>query len=125
MSLRIDRWLWFARFHKTRSLAAQAIDGGKVQVGGRRVKPSHAVNIGDWVRISHPGHVFECQVVALPVRRGPASEVALAYRESDASISARETYVERRRLAAALAPTSTERPDKHQRRDLRRLRGRD
>jgi len=71
-SLRIDRWLWCTRLFKSRSLAAEAVAGGKVHVNGRRVKPALAVRVGDRVTITRPGYAFECEVLKLPDRRGSA-----------------------------------------------------
>jgi ribosome-associated heat shock protein Hsp15 len=123
--LRIDRWLWCTRLFKSRSLAAEAVSGGKVHVNGRRVKPAHAVGVGDKVAITRPGFVFECEVLKLPIRRGAAPLAQACYAETEAARAAREKFAEQARLAAAFAPRSLERPDKHARRELRRLRGRD
>ena len=124
-TLRIDRWLWCTRLFKSRTLAAEAVAGGKVHVNGRRVKPALAVRVGDRVTITRPGYAFECEVLRLPDRRGSAQLAQACYTESDAARVAREKYAEQSRLAAAFAPRSLERPDKHARRELRRLRGRD
>ena len=124
-SLRIDRWLWCTRLFKSRSLAADAVGGGKVQVNGRRVKPAQAVRVGDQVSITRTGFAFECQVLKLPDRRGSAPIAQACYAETDAARAAREKFAEQSRLASAFAPRSLERPDKHGRRELRRLRGRD
>src|SRR5688572_6611413 len=123
--LRIDRWLWCTRHFKSRTLAAEAVAGGKVHINGRRVKPAHAVRVGDQVTISRPGYEFECQVLQLPQRRGAAPLAQACYTESDVARAAREKFTEQARLAAAFAPRSAEKPDKHSRRELRRLRGRD
>ena len=124
-SLRIDRWLWCTRLFKSRSLAAEAVAGGKVHVNGRRVKPALAVRVGDRVSITRPGYEFECEVLKLPDRRGSAPIAQACYAESEQARAAREKFSEQSRLAAAFAPRSEERPDKHARRELRRLRGRD
>ena len=125
LSLRIDRWLWCTRLFKSRSLAAEAVAGGKVHVNGRRVKPALAVRVGDRVTITRPGYAFECEVLKLPDRRGSAPIAQACYAETDAARAAREKHVENSRIASALMPRSIERPDKHGRRELRRLRGRD
>jgi ribosome-associated heat shock protein Hsp15 len=122
---RIDRWLFGVRLFKSRSLAAEAVSGGRVHVNGARVKRAHAVRPGDQVRFVRGAVEFECTVQAIPARRGRACEAARCYVESEASRRRREAFAERMRLAAALAPRPDERPDKHQRRTLRRLRGRD
>jgi ribosome-associated heat shock protein Hsp15 len=125
-SLRIDRWLWCTRLFKTRSLAAESVSGGKVHLNGIRVKPARAVAVGDMVQITRQGFQFECQVRKLPDRRGAASLAQSCYSETEAARAAREKFGEQSRLAAAFAqPRSLERPDKHGRRELRRLRGRD
>ena len=124
-ALRIDRWLWCTRLFKSRTLAAEAVAGGKVHVNGRRVKPALAVRVGDKIAITRPGFEFECEVLRLPDRRGAAPIAQSCYAETDAARAAREKYVEASRLASAFAPRSLERPDKHGRRELRRLRGRD
>lgn len=123
--LRIDRWLWCTRLYKSRTLAAEAVGGGKVHVNGRRVKPAHAVGVGDKVSISRTGFTFECEVLELPDRRGSAPLAQACYAETDAARAAREKHAENARLASAFAQPSLERPDKHARRELRRLRGRD
>jgi ribosome-associated heat shock protein Hsp15 len=124
--LRIDRWLWCTRLFKTRSLAAESVSGGKVHLNGVRVKPSRAVKVGDQVQISRPGFQFECEVLQLPDRRGSASVAQGCYAETDVARAAREKHIANAKLAAAFAPPpSLQRPDKHGRRELRRLRGRD
>jgi ribosome-associated heat shock protein Hsp15 len=121
---RIDRWLFGVRLFKSRSLAAEAVNGGKVHVNGARVRPSHSLRPGDSVTFSRGVIEFECAVVAIPERRGPAQEAMACYTETDASRARREQHAQRMRLAAAMGTRPDERPDKHQRRELRRLRGR-
>ena len=121
---RIDRWLFSVRLFKSRSLAAEAVGGGKVHVNGARVRPSHSVKPGDLVSFNRGAVDFECHVSAIPERRGPAKEAVTCYVETDASRSSREQHAQRMRLAAAMAPRPQERPDKHGRKELRRLRGR-
>jgi ribosome-associated heat shock protein Hsp15 len=121
---RIDRWLFAVRLFKSRSLAAQAVSGGKVHVNGARVRPSHGVRPGDLVTFNRGTVDFECHVAAIPERRRPAKEAVISYTETDDSRARREQHAQRMRLAAALTPRPDERPDKHQRRELRRLRGR-
>lgn len=120
-SLRIDKWLWAARFFKTRSLAAEAVGGGKVQVNGNRVKPARAIKVGDQLQVHKGGFEFSVTVLALSGRRGPASQAQTLYRESDDSIQRREALREQHRLAAASAPRPPSRPDKKARRQLRGL----
>ena len=124
-ALRVDRWLWCTRLFKSRSLAAEAVAGGKVHINGLRVKPARNVRVGDKLTISRQGFQFECEVLKLPGRRGAAPFAQACYAETDAARAAREKFGEQSRLAAAFAPRSLERPDKHGRRELRRLRGRD
>src|SRR6202162_4483718 len=123
-AMRMDRWLVGVRLFKTRSAAADAVRGGKVHLNGERVKPSHGVKPGDTVTFIRSAVVFECVVAAVPLRRGPASEAARCYDETAASQARREKFAARMRVAAGLTPRPDERPDKHGRRLLRRLRGR-
>ena len=123
--MRIDRWLFFVRLFKSRSLASEAVTGGRVHVNGERVKPSRVVRVGDGIVFNRGAVPFECEVTALPLRRGPAPEAAACYRESEASVARRAQFAERMRLATAFAPRPDSRPDKHERRELRRIRGRD
>jgi ribosome-associated heat shock protein Hsp15 len=122
---RIDRWLFAVRLFKSRSLAAEAVGGGKVHLNGERVKPSREVRVGDAVTFVRGSVEFQCTVKSVPLRRGPATAASLCYEESAASQARRAEHAERMRLAAALAPRPVERPDKHQRQQLRRLRGRE
>jgi ribosome-associated heat shock protein Hsp15 len=124
-SMRIDRWLFFVRLFKSRSLAGEAVSGGKVHVNGERVKAARVVRSGDLIAFNRGAVPFDCEVLGLPVRRGPAPEAAACYRESQASMARRVQFTERMRLATAFAPRPDSRPDKHERRELRRIRGRD
>jgi ribosome-associated heat shock protein Hsp15 len=121
---RIDRWLFAARLFKSRSLAAEAVSGGRVHVNGARVRPSHSVRPGDLVSFHRGAVDFQCHIAAIPERRGPAREAVLCYAETDDSRARREEHAQRMRLGAAPVPRPEERPDKHERRELRRLRGR-
>jgi ribosome-associated heat shock protein Hsp15 len=122
--MRIDRWLFAVRLFKTRSAAGDAVGGGKVHLNGERVKSSHAVKLGDIVTFTRGAVVFECVVIAVPLRRGPASEAARSYEQTHASKARREKFAARMKVAAGLTPRPDERPDKHGRRLLRKLRGR-
>lgn len=123
--LRIDRWLWCARFFKSRSAAAEAVRGGHVRLNGQRVKPAHAVRVGDAVLIElKPSMEKEVAVAAIPARRGPASEAARAYIESAESIERARRAAEARALRPAFAPPTAGRPDKRTRRLLLRARQR-
>jgi ribosome-associated heat shock protein Hsp15 len=122
---RLDRWLFGVRLFKSRSLAAQAVTGGKVHLNGERVKPSREVRAGDVVTFVRGAVEFECTVAAIPVRRGPAPEAARCYVETPASEARRAEFSQRMKIASALTPRPDERPNKHDRQALRRLRGRD
>jgi len=115
--LRIDKWLWCARFFKTRGLAQQAVEGGHVQVNGERVKASRHVKVGDRLRITRERERFEVDVTRIPARRGPAAEARGHYLETAESEAARATVREFDRLTA---PVHSGRPDKRERRDLLR-----
>ena len=117
-SLRIDKWLWCARFFKSRSLAQEAVEGGHVQVNGERVKASRQVRAGDMLRITRERERYEVEVTGIPARRGPASEARGHYRETPESEAARAHARELDRLSA---PVSSGRPDKRERRDLLRV----
>jgi ribosome-associated heat shock protein Hsp15 len=123
--LRIDRWLWCARFFKTRSVAADAVRGGHVRLNAQRVKPAHAVKVGDAVTIeSRDGVERDVRIVGIPSRRGPAPEAAANYVETEESIERGRLAAERRALRPALAPPTVGRPDKRTRRLLLRARQR-
>jgi ribosome-associated heat shock protein Hsp15 len=122
--MRIDRWLFAVRLFKSRSAAADAVNGGRVHLNDERVKASHGVKAGDAVTFTRSAVVFECVVAAVPQRRGPASEAARCYDETPASKARREAFAARMKVAAGLSPRPDERPNKHERRLLRQLRGR-
>jgi ribosome-associated heat shock protein Hsp15 len=117
-TLRIDKWLWCARFFRSRGLAQEAVEGGHVQVNGERVKSSRQVRVGDTLRITRERERYELQVTGIPSRRGPAAEARLLYRETPESEAARAAVREFDRLSA---PVSSGRPDKRERRDLLRV----
>lgn len=116
--VRLDKWLWAARFYKTRTLAAQAIDAGQVRVGGERVKTAHAVRTGERVSVRKSGFVWDVTVTGLSDRRGGAADAALLYQEDEASIAARDELAKQRKAAAEAAPRYPGRPTKKQRRKL-------
>jgi ribosome-associated heat shock protein Hsp15 len=121
--LRIDKWLWAARFFKTRSLAAQAVDGGRVQLNGARVKPGKDVRCGDELAI-HIGELeWVVAVEAIPVRRGPAAEARALYAEREESRVRREAIIEAKKLSPEPARGLRGRPTKRDRRMMRRLTG--
>jgi ribosome-associated heat shock protein Hsp15 len=123
--IRVDKWLWAARLHKTRSLAADAVKGGRVQVNGQRAKPSKEVGPGDELEVTI-GQVRRTVVVrGVAERRGPAKEAALLYEETTESVAARELLAEQRRLTSP--PPGSDlgsRPTKRDRRRLDATRGR-
>lgn len=121
--VRVDKWLWAARFFKTRSLAAEAIGGGKVVVAGERVKPAKLVQAGDELRLRLGPFEHVIIVRGVSERRGPASVAATLYAETDASRLAREQLAERLRVApAGFVFEDKGRPTKRDRRELERLR---
>ena len=115
--VRFDKWLCAARFYKTRSLAAQAIETGHARLHGERVKQAHAVRIGDRVAVRKHGLNWEIEVTGLSDRRGPATDAAKLYRETAKSAALREQEIQSRKAAAANAVFSG-RPTKRQRRKL-------
>ncbi|GAA0259898.1 RNA-binding S4 domain-containing protein [Rhodanobacter caeni] len=117
--VRVDVWLWAARFFKTRSLAKQAIDGGKIQVNGAGCKPAKVLHVGDRLMISRGEERLEVIVLALADKRGPAPVAQGLYAETAASLVLREAAREQRRLVGAAGPSR--RPDKHARRELMRM----
>jgi len=118
---RLDKWLWQARFYKTRSLATAAINGGKAHLNAERVKPAHRVRIGDRISLSLQGIVAEFQVLGLPSRRGPPAEAQACFSETPASAERRAKLREQQRLAQVSRPRPDARPDKRDRRRLMRL----
>ena len=116
--IRLDKWLWAARFYKTRALAVQAITAGQARVDGERVKPAHPMRIGERVSVRKSGIVVEADVTALSDRRGNATLAALLYRETGPSIAAREQFVAQRRAEAESSPRFAGRPTKRERRKL-------
>ncbi len=119
---RIDKWLWHVRLFKTRSLAAEAVAGGRVKLDGERVKPAHEVRAGQLVSVTLPDRAIEVQVLALPPRRGSAPQAQACYAETEPSIARNAGHREQRRLAALARPQPDHRPDKRERRQLDRLR---
>jgi ribosome-associated heat shock protein Hsp15 len=121
--VRVDKWLWAARFFKTRSLAAEAIGGGKVLVAAERVKPAKLLQVGDEVRLRMGPYEHVVIVRALSERRGPATVAATLYEETAASRAAREKLADQLRMApATFVYEDKGRPTKRDRRDIERLR---
>lgn len=122
--LRIDKWLWAARFYKTRSLACDEIDKGRVQVNGATVKPAREVKAGDSVQLRNGAITRTVTVLGVSDKRGPAPQAALLFQETEASIQQRQQAAEQRRLAPEPALTLSQgRPTKRDRRDADKLRG--
>jgi len=118
--VRIDKWLWAARFFKTRSMAAQAVAGGKVHLNGARIKPARQVQPGDELRVRRGELEFVVTVIAVLDKRRPAKEAQLLYEESEESILQRQEHKERKRLEAANRMHGpVKRPDKRSRRQIR------
>ncbi len=121
---RLDKWLWAARFFKTRNLAIEAINGGKVHVDGQRVKPARSLRRGSEVRIRKGPLEFTVIVHDLCSQRRPASEAALLYQETEESRTRREALAEQRRLAATRHERGAGRPSKKDRRHMDKIFGR-
>lgn len=121
--VRVDKWLWAARFFKTRSLAARACELGRIEIGGIPVKPARELHAGDRLRIRTEGGIFEVEVLQLSETRGPASVAQALYHESEASKEARARAAEERK-AAGFDLFAEGKPSKRNRRELDRLRGR-
>lgn len=121
--MRIDKWLWAARFFKTRTLAAHACDLGRIEINKDRVKPAKEVRVGDELRVVNEGGTFVVRVLSLRETRGPASEARSLYAESDASQTARVQAAEARKLASFM-DWPEGKPSKKDRRQINRARGR-
>jgi ribosome-associated heat shock protein Hsp15 len=123
-TLRIDKWLWAARFFKTRALASRACDLGRIEVNGLRVKPARDVHPGDCLRIENEGGIFAIEVLALSAIRGPAAVAQALYRETEESRQARARLAEERKAMQQFAPIPERRPSKRDRRRIIQFRGR-
>jgi ribosome-associated heat shock protein Hsp15 len=123
-SVRIDKWLWAARFFKTRSLASRACELGRIQSNGQPAKPAREVKIGDMLRISNDGGDFQVEVLQLSEVRGPAAVAQTLYRETEASKEARLKAAAERKAAMQFEPMPTGRPSKRDRRRIIQFRGR-
>lgn len=123
--MRIDKWLWAARFYKTRSLASDAVEGGHVEVNGERAKPSKQIREGDELRVRLNQYTHVIHVRGLSERRGPAPEARTLYEETGESRAERERLAEQRRLAPPPAYEEGGRPTKRDRRNMARVKRRD
>jgi ribosome-associated heat shock protein Hsp15 len=120
-SFRIDKWLWAARFFKTRSMATDAVDGGKVRLNGERIKPARSVKVGDLLEIDNGSTEWEVVVEGLSDIRGPASVAQTLYTETERSIVERQKKAEQRKLFREPGETIKGRPTKRDRRQLDKL----
>jgi ribosome-associated heat shock protein Hsp15 len=121
--LRIDKWLWAARFYKTRSLAARAVEAGRVKLNGERVKPAKGVRPGDRLEVRSGEFLWTIEVRGVALKRGPATEAALLYAEDQASRERREQMTLMRRAGPHPAHHAHGRPTKRDRRMIRRFTG--
>jgi len=120
--MRLDKWLWAARFYKTRGLANEAIAGGHVHVDGQRPKPSRDIQVGNKLEITKDQYRWEIKIIALSAQRRPASEAALLYEETPESHARRQEQVRQQREArASLQQAPEHRPNKKQRRLIHRF----
>ena len=122
--MRMDKWLWAARFFKTRSLAARACELGRIESGGQQAKPAREVRVGDRLKIRNDSGEFQIDVVLLIEMRGPAAVAQTMYRETEASQEQRRKLAEERKAAPHFEADREGRPSKRDRRQLGRLRGR-
>ncbi len=121
--VRIDKWLWAARFYKTRALASAAVNGGKVHLNGQRIKAARTVKVGDCYEIHRGFERLEVIVDQLASRRGSASIAQTLYTETEKSIARREKEAEQRKLASLQRPVLDHRPNKKERRQIRSFSG--
>jgi ribosome-associated heat shock protein Hsp15 len=121
---RLDKWLWAARFYKTRGLAVTAIDSGRVEVNGERAKRAKGLSVGDQVRVRQPPFEVILVVKALSERRGPAAQAAALYEETEDSIKARQVLAAQLRSSPTPAYDREGRPTKKDRRTMDEWRGR-
>jgi ribosome-associated heat shock protein Hsp15 len=122
--MRIDKWLWAARFFKTRSLAARACELGRIQVNQVSAKPAREIRIGDLLHVKNDSGDFQVEVLQLSEMRGPAAVAQTLYRETEASKEVRAKLVEERKLLPFLDALPSGKPSKRDRRELNRFRGR-
>jgi len=121
IAVRVDKWLWAARFFKTRSLASEAVKGGKIEIDGHNAKPSTGVRAGHRLRITKGELHFEIDVLAVSEKRGAASQAETLYAETVESIERRSAAAAERKAAHLTMPRTIGRPDKKERRQLRRF----
>lgn len=121
--VRIDKWLWAARFFKTRALAAKACDLGRIQSNGQPAKPAREVRIGDMLHVKNDGGDFQAEVMALSEIRGPAAVAQTLYRETEASFELRRKLAEERKANPPVEALREGKPSKRDRRQIHRFRG--
>jgi ribosome-associated heat shock protein Hsp15 len=122
--MRIDKWLWAARFFKTRSLAAHACELGRIESNGQPAKPAREIRQGDLLKIKNDSGEFQIEVIGLSEMRGPAPVAQALYRETEASQAARARLAEERKMMPPFEAAREGKPSKRDRRELGRLRGR-
>ncbi len=122
-SVRIDKWLWAARFFKTRALASRACDLGRIHSNGIKAKPAREVHAGDMLQVENEGGTFQIEVLLLSEMRGPSAVAQTLYRETEASRAARLKLAEERKAMQQFAPMPEGRPSKRDRRRIIQFRG--
>ena len=122
--MRIDKWLWAARFFKSRALASRACELGRIELNGQAIKPSRELRAGDMLLVKNDSGEFRIEVLLLSEMRGPASVAQTLYRETDESREARQKLAELRKTMPTPSPWEEGRPSKRDRRKIERFRGR-
>lgn len=122
-TVRIDKWLWAARFFKTRALAVKACDLGRIHSNGQQAKPSREVRLGDMLLIKNEGGEFQVEVLVVSEMRGPSAVAQTLYRETEASQTARLKLAAERKALQQYAPLPERRPTKRDRRQIHKFRG--
>ncbi len=122
--VRVDKWLWAARFFKTRALASKACDLGRIQTNGLKAKPAREVRAGDMLHVENEGGIFQIEILQLSEMRGPAVVAQTLYRETEASREARQKLTEELKAMRQYAPIPEHRPSKRDRRRIIQFRGR-
>ncbi|MGC9159248.1 MAG: RNA-binding S4 domain-containing protein [Terracidiphilus sp.] len=122
-SMRIDKWLWAARFFKTRALASKACDLGRILMNGAVAKPAREVRAGDRLEVKNDGGDFQIEVLGLSLMRGPAAVAQTLYRESEESVAERSRRAAERQATREFAPVPAHRPSKRDRRRIVQFRG--
>jgi ribosome-associated heat shock protein Hsp15 len=125
LKVRIDKWLWAARFYKTRSLASRACELGRVRANGQPVKPARDVQVGEMVQVKNDSGEFHIEVLGLSDIRGPAPVAQTLYRETEASRELRQKTAEERKAMPRFETSRVGKPSKRDRREIERLRGRE